>query len=157
MPFKKYSEKDLSHTWAPKISRGIMPCKSSGVLLKEYSWRDKLTIINLLILLTLISIKIMAFYLIFHSISMDRLLGNITKTIGDDAGDGYENIKMGAINRHFEPEDFAMCLNQLSILKKIRHNNETIRIAFVGDSTMRFLFESLTWVYFSSQHYCLIT
>ena len=66
-------------------------------------------------------------------------------------------MKMSAITHRYQEEDVVTCLNRISSLNLNKdrqhqhHNNETtsvIQIAFIGDSTIRHLFNSFIRVIF---------
>ena len=93
--------------------------------------------------------------IISAAIILNLLLNSIVNQLDSILIDknGVNNKNLEAIIHHYQEEDVVTCLNQLSLLKKSRINDDTVQISFVGDSTIRNLFKSFIRVYhFSSEN-----
>jgi len=101
-----------------------------------------ITLLNLVVISLVIGVAVNCLYLFNDSIiTTSRLDIRIIKTNGvDDDAD---------IIHRYREEDVVTCLNQLSLINKGRYNNETVQIAFVGDSTIRNVFKSFLRVVYS--------
>ena len=100
-------------------------------------------VLNLVVISLVIGVAVNCLYqgLFNYSIITTNRLGvRIIKTNGvDDDAD---------IIHRYQEEDVVTCLNQLSLINKARYNNETVQIAFVGDSTIRNVFQSFIRVFY---------
>ena len=93
--------------------------------------------------------------IISAAIILNLLLNSIVNQLDSILIDknGVNNKNLEAIIHHYQEEDVVTCLNQLSLLKKSRINDDTVQISFVGDSTIRNLFKSFIRVYhFSNEN-----
>ena len=98
-----------------------------------------------LVIILYFSVAIILSYLFFYLIV--NQLDSSFKIYKNGVMNNIKNSD-AIIHRHFHEEDVVTCLNRLSLYKKGQINDETVRIAFVGDSTIRNFFQSFIRVYF---------
>ena len=98
----------------------------------------------------IITLKSLVIILILSYLFLYSIVNQLDSSFKIDKNGAINNIKNSdaIIHRHYHEEDVVTCLNRLSLFKKGRINDETLWIAFVGDSTIRNFFQSYVSVYF---------